>query len=139
MIRDNTWLANKLQQLYSKHFSDVPINNRILVKFGKRARSRLGSISLRPKKGFDQPVSVININRVLQHNDVPEYVIDAVLAHEFIHYAHGFNSPLQRLYRYPHQSGIVDKEMIKRGLKKELVLEKEWTKRNFSKVYLITK
>jgi len=139
MLRDNKWLAQKMQSIHTTYFSDVPIKNRVLVKFGKKARGRLGSISLRPKKGFDQPVSVININRVLQSEDVPEYVITAVLAHEFVHYTHGFNSPLPRLYKYPHQAGIVDKEMIKRGLKKELEQEKEWTKAFFAKTYHSTK
>lgn len=133
--RNNDWLTAKLKSLYINYFSDVPITNTILVKFGKKSRGRLGSIALREKKGHPQKVSIISLNRILKDNSVPEYVIEAVLAHEFVHYAHGFSSPLPQLYRYPHQAGIVDKELVKRGLGHLLKSEKKWTKEHFVELW----
>jgi len=133
--RTNYWLTNRLKSLYNQYFSDIPITNIVLVKFGKKSRGRLGSISLKPKKGYDQKVSVISLNRILKDERVPDYVIDAVLAHEFVHYAHGFNSPLPQLYRYPHQAGVVDQELSKRGLGNILHQEKLWTKDNFVTIW----
>lgn len=133
--RTNSWLTDKLRALYAQSFADVPITNTVLVKFGKKSRGRLGSIVMKPKRGYDQKVSVISLNRILKDERVPEYVIDAVLAHEFVHYAHGFNSPLPQLYRYPHQAGIVDRELKNRGLEALLKKEKWWTKHNFAKLW----
>ena len=49
------------------------------------------------------------------HELIPEYVIDTTVAHELVHYMHGFFSPHQRLYKHPHKGGIVTKELKKRG------------------------
>ena len=48
---------------------------------------------------------------------------------------HGFHSPHPRKYKYPHQGGIVDKELKKRGFEHLLNLEKQWTKKNWMKTF----
>lgn len=138
-MRNNGWLTTKLQSIYKHHFSDIKLKNTILVRFGRKAKTRLGSITLKKLKGHSEKVSLITLNGLLKDDGVPEYVIDAVLAHELVHYCHGFSSPLPRLYRYPHQAGVVDKEIVKRGLKNVLEKEKFWTKHEFAKLWLKNK
>ena len=130
-MRTNHWLAERLDAIHRQYYPDVPIKNVIMVRFGQASRTRFGSIIARPRPGHAQPVSLITINSLFKDEEVPEYVIDATLAHEFAHYAHGFHSPLERLYAYPHRGGIVDKEIIKRGAGEILRLQKEWTKKEY--------
>lgn len=138
-MRDNSWLTNKLQQIHEQNFKDVKLANTILVRFGRIAKTRLGSISLKKHRAHTKKVSLITINGLLKNEEVPEYVVEAVLAHELVHYCHGFSSPLPRLYRYPHQAGIVDKELVKRGFKQVLEQERVWTKNEFAKLWLRSK
>ena len=70
---------------------------------------------------------------------VPEYVIDTTLAHELVHYMHGFNSPLPQKYKHPHRGGIVDKELIKRGFGHNLSMEKVWAKNQWEKLFRVIK
>jgi hypothetical protein len=128
-MRTNPWLAERLDAIHQQYFSDVPIRNVIMVKFGRESRSRFGSIIARERKGYTQPISYITINSLFRDETVPEYVIDATLAHEFTHYTHGFHSPLERRYPYPHRGGIVDKELVQRGAGELLKLQKAWIKK----------
>ena len=135
MERNNQWLKERLNWLHQKYFIDVKIANTILVRFGRITKTRLGSITTKKLKRFSQPVTVISLNKLLKLEEVPLYVIDTVLAHEFTHYCHGFHSPLPKLYRYPHQAGVVDQELKKRGLSEALQQERKWTKTKFLKIY----
>ena len=130
-MRTNHWLAERLDAIHHDYYADVPIKNVIMVRFGRESRTRFGSIIARPRTGHAQPVSYITINSLFTDEEVPQYVIDATLAHEFAHYAHGFHSPLERLYDYPHKGGIVDKEIIKRGGGELLKLQKAWIKKEY--------
>jgi len=130
-MRTNHWLAERLDAIHRQHFSDVPIGNIIMVKFGRASRTRFGSIIARPRAGHAQPVSYITINSLFQDEEVPEYVIDATLAHEFAHYAHGFHSPLERKYQHPHRGGVVDKELVSRGAGEILKQQKAWAKKEY--------
>lgn len=47
---------------------------------------------------------------------IPTSVVDHTLAHELVHYAHGFSSKRTRLHKYPHAGGVVQKEMEERGV-----------------------
>ena len=49
---------------------------------------------------------------------------------------HGFQSPHKQQFKYPHQGGIVNKELTKRGFGLLLTLEKEWVKHNWVNVIL---
>ena len=76
-------------------------------------------------------VTEIIVNSLFKHEDVPQYIVDLTIAHELVHYSHGFQSPLERRFRYPHQGGIVRKELKKRGFRDAMQMErkifrKEW-------------
>ena len=130
-MRTNHWLAERLDSIHLQYFADVPIKNVILVRFGRESRNRFGSIIAKPHKGYTQPVSQITINSLFRKEEVPEYVVDATLAHEFTHYAHGFHSPLERLHAYPHKGGVVTKELVKRGAGELMGKQKAWIKREY--------
>jgi hypothetical protein len=146
-MRDNRWLEDTMYKLWENHFNDIPRKNLVLVKFGKRARRQLGCISwvrkntrvkrlLSKKAGEnfeedDNRITLITITSLFKNSLVPEYVIESTIAHEMIHYAHGFNSPLHQQYNHPHKGGIIRKEMIKRGLGDEYKKSKKWLKENW--------
>lgn len=129
MKRDDGWLKEKLDSIWNLLFSEVQRKNNVHVKFKGKSKHRFGCIK---KKGND---SVIEINSLFRDELVPEYVIDTTLAHELVHYLHGFNSPFPRKYKHPHKGGIVDKELIKRGFGDSLKLEKIWAKKEWEKTF----
>jgi hypothetical protein len=130
-MRNNQWLAAKLMELHGQFFADVPIENAILVRFGRASRTRFGSIIARPTPGYNQPVTYITINSLFRDEEVPEYVIFATLIHEFVHYTHGFHSPLPQKFRYPHKGGIVNREIRERGAGEILELQLKWIKTTY--------
>lgn len=134
-MRDNTWLKDRFQYLYQRYFSDIKIINNIIVHFGRPTRTRLGSIKQTSRNKTAN--SIITINGHFRNPEIPSYVIDAVLAHEFAHYAHGFCSPHKQAYCKPHQGGVVDKYLINKGLSDILKSEKIWIKQNWQQ-YLDT-
>ena len=131
-MRDNTWLFQKLDELWDEYFSDIQQNNGVAIKFGRRARQRLGSIKQEPKSIRDisdkSRKTIIIINGLFKDPGVPEYVVTATIAHELCHYAHGFSSPLEQSFLHPHYGGVVTKELKVRGFEKELKLQKKWLK-----------
>ena len=133
MKRDDIWLREKLDSIWELLFPEVPKENTVHVKFRGKSLRRFGCIK---PKGKD---SLIEINSLFKDERVPEYVIDTTLAHELVHYMHGFNSPLPRKYRHPHKGGIVDKELIKRGFGHNLRLEKVWAKNQWEKLFKVIK
>lgn len=128
-LRTNQWLADRLDWLWHAHFADVEVANVVYVRFGRPARTRLGSIKFGRRK--INPNTFITITGHFRRLEVPEYVIDAVLAHELTHYTHGFFSPHPQLHKHPHQHGIIDKELTKRGLEDIMRLQKVWLKTNW--------
>ncbi len=131
MKRDDIWLKEKLDNIWELLFPEVVKANEIHVKFRGKGKYRFGCIKL---KGED---SFIEINSLFKNEIVPEYVIDTTLAHELVHYMHGFSSPLPKKYRHPHKGGIVDKELIKKGFGDNLKMEKTWAKKDWEKVFKI--
>ncbi len=131
-MRDDAWLFEKLDEIWDGHFSDIPQHNDVVIKFGRKARQRLGSIKQETKTARDlankNRKTIITINGLFKDLNVPEYVVTATIAHEMCHYAHGFSSPLDQKFSNPHQGGIVTKEMKARGFGKELILQKKWLK-----------
>lgn len=111
-IRDNTWLLSRLDFIWSKYFSDVGQANPIHIKFGRYSKYRLGSIKLNRKTDH----SYIVITSMFKQKSIPQEVVDHTLAHELVHYAHGFSSKRTRLHKYPHAGGVVQKEMETRGM-----------------------
>lgn len=130
-LRTNEWLAARLIALHSAYFPDVALENRIVVRFGRATRNRFGSIIAKPESGEVHPVTYITINGLFRHPTVPEFVIDATLVHEFVHYTHGFHSPRRQMYRHPHQGGIVTKEMAARGAHFLYLEQKRWIKEEY--------
>lgn len=111
-IRDNSWLVSRLDLLWSKHFPDINQTNKVFIRFGRYSKYRLGSIKLNRKNDK----SYITITGMFKSPSIPSAVIDHTIAHELVHYAHGFSSKRARLHKYPHAGGIVNKEMKDRGM-----------------------
>lgn len=125
-MRDNHWLASRLDSIWYAYFSDVDRANRVFVRFKGRWKNKFGHI-----KKSKQGETEIVVNSLFRDERVPEYVIDLTLAHELVHYMHGFNSPLPKMFEYPHKGNIVNRELAVRGfksaLKKErLFMKDEW-------------
>lgn len=122
--RNNDWLASRLEFIWSNFFSDVMEVNPLIVRFGRFSKFRLGSIRLaRPSNR-----SYITITSMFKDPKVPVEVIDHTIAHELVHYTHGFSSKRIRLHKYPHAGGIVGKEMKKRGMEYMIKAYKLWMK-----------
>ncbi len=150
MIRDNKYLENLLYDLWENNFCDIPRLNLVAIKYGKHSKRQLGSIRLikdrniferyikrykLDKNIFDnESVSLINITRYFMYDYVPENVVKATIAHELCHYTHGFSSPLEKKFKYPHQGGVVRKELKNRGLYDIYIYSKRWLKDNWISV-----
>ena len=122
-MRNEKFLENILYDLWENHFCDIPRRNLVLIKFGKHSKRQLGSIKLASQrtkiKGLlkekwhdytvqdDKRVTVITINRYFMDEVIPEFVVRATIAHELCHYAHGFNSPLEKRFDKPHRGSII--------------------------------
>lgn len=132
--RDNKWLRNRLKYLWQRYFSDIDITNKITIKFGRPTRTRLGSI--KPGRKLGDQHSIITINGYFIDPNIPDFVLDAVIAHEFMHYAHGFASPHEQAFRHPHKGGVINWDLKERGLEDILKLEKRWLKENWKKYIL---
>ena len=91
-LRDQIWLQEELDYLWRHQFADVPRVSSIEVSFLGCWKNRLGVISFKP----DNNTTHIGINSLLRLPDVPYYVTTVTIAHELVHYSHGFGSPLPR-------------------------------------------
>lgn len=128
MKRDEIWLQQVLDKIWDNYFPDVGQDNDVRIVFGRRAKRRLGSISLDPA---DRKTSIITINSLFKLPDVPEYVVEATIVHELTHYAHGFSSPLEQAQRHPHAGGVMRREFVERGLLELYLQQKRWLKDNW--------
>ena len=120
-MRDDEFLKERLESIWKFLFPDLERKNNVHIKFRGKSRSKFGHI--RKLRNGD---SEIVINQFFNDGRVPEYIIDLTIAHELVHYMHGFNSPLPRVYKHPHKGGIVNKELKRRGFDNMLKLEKIW-------------
>jgi len=125
-MRTDTWLRQQLLLIWENFFPEVKQKNSVEIKFGRRCRTRLGSIKLDSKK------TVVTINGLFRNEAIPDYVITGTIAHELAHYAHGFSSPHPQSQKYPHQGGTVNKDLKKRGLENILKKQKKWLKQNWA-------
>lgn len=121
-MRNNAWLLSRLDRIWSNHFSDVVQINKVYVRFGRTSRTRFGSIRLRSEDNS----TLIMVTRMFQNPAFPEEVVDHTLAHELVHYIHGFSSPYPRLHKFPHRGGIIDKEMKDRGMGNLVSYYRKW-------------
>ena len=130
-LRDNSWLEERLRMIWGRYFTDVEQGNEVTIAFGRKAHARLGSIFREPS-GKKQ--SIITITGYFRDRNVPDFVVDTVIAHELAHYAHGFSSPHPQLYNHPHEGGVITKELGTRGMGEALRLQRKWLRlhwRNF--------
>lgn len=150
-IRNNSWLEQKLYDIWEDFFADIPRKNLVIIKFGRSSRRQLGSIKwanrntriktvMREKQFLtnheiqdDKRITVITITRKFKDPSIPEYVVEATIAHELCHYTHGFSSPMKQIYKHPHQGGIVRKELESRGFGKIHLRSKKWIRENWLK------
>jgi hypothetical protein len=131
MERDNAWLKNRVEVIWQNHFADIPQSTPILVRWGQRSYRRLGSIMLR--KGPEHYISIITISSLLKEPQIPTQIIDQIIAHEIVHYVHGFGSERPRDLKHPHQGGVIVKEFQKRGLWEIYRYYQSWMKINWVK------
>ncbi|MEI8072545.1 MAG: hypothetical protein WCH00_00385 [Candidatus Saccharibacteria bacterium] len=132
--RDQEWLENMLADIWYKYFREVRQDNDVRIVYGRKAKRRLGSISLDRK---DMKTSVITINPIYQDIEIPEFVVEATIVHEMTHYAHGFNSPLEQKQKHPHSGGVIRREFAERGLEDLYLQQKQWLKDNWSSFVMI--
>src|SRR6185312_7833516 len=103
----------------------VPQANIVRIVFGRRAKRQLGSI----RRDRSEPdVTIITMNGLFRQLEIPEFIAEATLVHELIHYAHGFNSPLEQKHVHPHAGGIIRAEYAERGLETLYLRQKHWLK-----------
>ncbi|GCF06522.1 hypothetical protein [Dictyobacter arantiisoli] len=115
-------LTGYLQWIWQVYFTDSFFVNEVTIDYCYPWKARLGLIRL----SVDNTETFIGINTLLQSFQVPEYVIITTIAHELVHYIHGFGSPLPRLYQHPHANRVVDRELEKRELGEYLRCCNEW-------------
>ena len=128
-MRDDQFLKEKLESIWNTGFPDVERKNNIKIRFKGRWKNKFGHI-----KKLKDGNSEIVINGYFKDEKIPDHVIDLTIAHELVHYSHGFNSPLPRLYKHPHKGGIVNKDLKRRGFGHLLKLERPWIKNEWRNI-----
>lgn len=129
-MRDDRWLAERLEQIWQTQFPDVTRLNTVKTRFKGKWKNKFGHI----KKLKNQDTEIA-VNGLFKQEVIPEYIIDLTLAHEIVHYSHGFSSPLPKLYRHPHAGGIVRRELKARGLGLLLRKERQFVKKEWIGIY----
>jgi|TARA_Y100000310_G_C19995546_1_gene496066 hypothetical protein len=129
-MRSDIWLENRLETIWKTVIPEIEKQNIVKIKFKGNWKTKFGHIK-RLKDGSTE----IAINNLFRDKQIPDFIIDTTIAHELVHYMHGFHSPLPRLYKYPHQGNIVNKELNKRGFSFLLKLEKEWIKNKWWSIF----
>lgn len=125
MERNLEWLNSRVEAIWSRYFHDIPQSTPVRVRWGQRSYRRLGSIILK-QRADGSYYSLITISSLLREPEVPSLIIDQIIAHEIVHYVHGFGSERPRKLRHPHQGGIIVKEFQKRGLWELYRYYKSW-------------
>ena len=129
-MRDDIWLEQRLEQIWELIFPDVQRLNAVNIRWKGRWKNKFGHIQLKKDK-----TSEIVVNGLFKDVRIPEGIIDATIAHEFVHYMHGFQSPHQQKYKHPHAGGIVTREMKRRGFAHILAEERDFVKRDWLRIY----
>ena len=129
-MRDDNWLNDRLNNIWNLLFLDVERANHVYARFKGRWKNKFGHIKMQRNKS-----SEIVVNSLFKDEVIPEYIIDITLAHELVHYSHGFNSPLKKMYKHPHKGGIVNRDLRKRGFGELLRIEKDFIKNKWFSLY----
>ena len=127
-MRDDAWLQGRFDQIWQLFFPDVEKKD-ISIRWKGSWKNKFGHISR--KEGQSQIV----VNRLFKDPRVPEEVVKLTIAHEIIHYAHGFHSHLPKQFNHPHKGGVVNKELKRRGFGYALKFERDWVKKEWWPLY----
>ena len=120
--RDNEWLLGRLTSIWDTYFSDVFQVNEVFIGFGRKSKYRFGSIRLR----ISDNSTHITISGMFKDEQIPVEIVDHTIAHELVHYSHGFSSLLPRMHEHPHRGGIIDKDLRARNLGYLIDLYDHW-------------
>jgi hypothetical protein len=120
-----------LAEIWSMYFADVPRVNDVQIGYQYPWKHRLGLIRL----SRDQRTSFIGVNSLLHMPEVPSVVRFITIAHELVHYTHGFGSPLPRIYKHPHANRVVDCELEARRLGEPLRQCTDWLDQHWYRFY----
>ncbi len=112
LVADDWRVAQLVDAIWREHFADISRANRIVAGYDYPWKWRLGRIRMT----LDGRTSEIALNGLLAGDGVPDAIRVAILAHEIVHYAQGFGSPLPRRHRHAHAHGCVSHELARRGL-----------------------
>jgi hypothetical protein len=129
--RSHEWLVDELDLIWGEYFADTPRINQVEIGFHRPWKRRLGVIRLCQ---IDNSTH-IGINSLLSHEDAPYCMTLITVAHELVHYCHGFGSPLPQKYSHPHRGGIVTRELVDRGLGRQLAEYTDWIEENWWQFY----
>nr|MBI4156644.1 hypothetical protein [Candidatus Woesearchaeota archaeon] len=129
-MRNDYWLAERLNQIWMLLFPEVERKNNVVIRFKGRWKNKFGHI----KKLKNNDTEII-INSMFKDIKVPEYIIDLTIAHELVHYMHGFNSPHEKMFKHPHKGNIVDKELVRRGFGHLLRKEKQFFRNEWINIF----
>ena len=132
MLSDS-FLTKKTAQLCREYFPQKQISNLLVVRWGKAWQTKLGHI--KPYQQNTQFGSLIEINAVLNDERIPEFVVEATILHELIHYFQGFGSNQPRTQRHPHQGGVIEKEFAKFGWQEIAQKQDTWIHANFARYW----
>tara|TARA_B100000315_G_C14348846_1_gene483039 strand:+ start:37 stop:492 length:456 start_codon:yes stop_codon:yes gene_type:complete len=128
-MRDDAWLQNRFEQIWSLFFPEVE-NKNVFICWKGKWKNKFGHI-----KDAKNGLTEIAINSLFKDLRVPEDMIKLTIAHEIVHYSHGFHSHLPKLFKHPHEGGIVDKVLIEKGFKYAIKKEKEWFKKEWQALF----
>lgn len=128
-MRDKDWLEKRFEQIWNLFFAEVEKRN-VYIKFKGRWKNKFGHIT-KGKNGLAE----IAVNSLFLDERVPEDVVKLTIAHEIVHYMHGFHSHMPKQYNHPHKGGIVDKELKRKGFGYALSKEKAWVKNEWPNLF----
>lgn len=129
-MRDDEWLMQRLEHLWLLLFLDIERKNTVRIRFKGKWKNKFGHIRMLPTKDTE-----IVINSLFRDERVPEGIIDATIAHELVHYMHGFQSPHERRYKHPHAGGVVTRELRRRGFGHVMAEERVFIRRQWPSLY----
>jgi hypothetical protein len=132
----DTYLARKTAQLIRENFSERGVINLLVVQWGGKWSRTLGHIKPLKNDGKHDAEygSIIELNKILQDPEVPEFVTEYVLIHELVHYFQGFGSNHERVAKHPHKGGVCDNEIRRIGWGEIMDKSEVWLKENWPKI-----
>lgn len=128
-MRDKKWLEGRFEEIWNFLFNDIEKKDKVSIKWEGKWQNKFGHIT----KKFGK--TEIAINGLFRSEKVPEFVIDLTIAHELVHYMHGFFSKHDRKHVDPHAGNVVNRELAKRGFGVMMRKEEEWVRKNWGRVY----